>query len=168
MTVWRRLDAAIGRVEQALIVLSLALMIAAACLQIAARNLFGVGLSWSEPLVRHLVLWVGFIGAAIAAREGRHIGLEIAPRLFGGRVQPFAAAAAHAAAALVCGLLAAAAAKFVRDDAEIGSRTLFDLPAWVPEIVIPAAFAVMAARYLMHAAEALTGQRPGGGRSLLP
>ena len=58
MRFWERLDELMGRVEKALIVLFLSLMILTAFAQIALRNLFGIGLSWSEPIVRYLVLWV--------------------------------------------------------------------------------------------------------------
>ena len=78
MKSWERLDALLARVEQALLVFFLALMMVTAFSQIAVRNLFGIGLTWSEPLVRYLVLWVGFLGAALAVREGRHITIEVA------------------------------------------------------------------------------------------
>ena len=79
MRSWERLDALLSRgLEQALLVFFLALMMVTAFAQIAVRNLFGIGLTWSEPLVRYLVLWVGFLGAALAVREGRHITIEVA------------------------------------------------------------------------------------------
>ncbi len=168
MKAWERLEAAIGRVEGALIVLLLGLMIAAAFSQIVLRNFFGIGLAWSEPLVRNLVLWVGFLGAARAARENRHIAIEVFGRLAWGRARPVVEGAAQGAAAVVCGLLAVAAGKFVRDDAQIGSRTLLDLPTWVPELIIPVAFALMALRFSMRAIGAFRPQSAPGRRSPAP
>ena len=69
MTAWARMDAILARAEQALLVFCLALMMVTAFAQIAIRNLLGIGLTWSEPLVRYLVLWVGFLGAALAVRS---------------------------------------------------------------------------------------------------
>ena len=77
MRFWERMDETIGRLEKAIMVLFLGLMIVTAFAQIALRNFVGIGLPWSEPLVRYLVLWVGFIGASLAAREGRHITIEV-------------------------------------------------------------------------------------------
>ena len=54
-------------------------------------------------------------------------------------------------------LMTWAAVKFVRDDAQIGTRTFLDLPTWVLEMIIPAAFAIMSLRFLMHAIRALRG-----------
>ncbi len=38
---------------------------------------FQVSLSWTEPLVRHLVFLSAFLGATLAASTSRHIAIEI-------------------------------------------------------------------------------------------
>ena len=152
---WERLDETIGRLEKALMVLFLGLMIVMAFAQIALRNFTGIGLPWSESLVRYLVLWVGFIGASLAAREGRHITIEVIklrPSVSGRR---YLAALSQFCAVLVCAVMTWAAVKFVRDDAQIGTRTFLDLPTWVLETIIPATFAIMSLRFLLRAIRAL-------------
>ena len=37
----------------------------------AARKLLGTGIPGALPFVQHLTLWVGFLGAALSAREGK-------------------------------------------------------------------------------------------------
>jgi TRAP-type C4-dicarboxylate transport system permease small subunit len=74
---WERIDAAIGRVEQALLVVLLSVLILIAFSQIILRNFFSTGIAWGDALVRSLVLWTGFIGATIAAREGQHISIDV-------------------------------------------------------------------------------------------
>jgi TRAP-type C4-dicarboxylate transport system permease small subunit len=159
MTMWERLDALLSRAEHALLVVCLALMMVTAFAQIAARNLFGIGLTWSEPLVRYLVLWVGFLGAALAVREGRHITIELTSLWAPARDNRVLQAVSHLASALVCAVLAVAAARFVRDEAQIGGETLLFLPAWVPELIIPFTFAVMTLRFLLRAARSATRPR---------
>jgi TRAP-type C4-dicarboxylate transport system permease small subunit len=144
------MDAAIGRLELALVVLSVALMMVTAFAQIVLRNVMGIGLSWSEPLVRYLVLWVGFIGASLATREGRHITIEVIMLRPSARGRRYLAAASQLCAMIVCALMAWAAMKFVHDDAQIGHRTFLDLPTWILESIIPAAFAVMSLRFLLQ------------------
>ena len=153
MKSWERLDALLARVEQALLVFFLALMMVTAFSQIAVRNLFGIGLTWSEPLVRYLVLWVGFLGAALAVREGRHITIEVAVLWRSARDSGTLKAVSHLGSAVVCSLLAYAAARFVRDEAQIGNQTFLGLPDWVPELIVPVTFAVMALRFLLRAAQ---------------
>jgi TRAP-type C4-dicarboxylate transport system permease small subunit len=159
MTAWERLDALLSRAEQALLVFCLALMMVTAFAQIAMRNLFGIGLTWSEPLVRYLVLWVGFLGAALAVREGRHITIEVAFLWRPVRDSRIISTVSHLGSAVVCALLAYAAARFVRDEAQIGSETFLSLPAWVPELIVPFTFAVMTLRFLLRAAQGMA-RRP--------
>lgn len=161
MRFWERLDETIGRLEKALMVVFLGLMIVAAFAQIALRNFLGVGLPWSESLVRYLVLWVGFIGASLATREGRHITIEViklgpSPS---GRCYP--AAISQICAVVVCALMTWAAVKFVHDDAQIGNRAFLDLPAWILETIIPVTFAIMSLRFLLRAVRALRGDAAG-------
>ena len=155
MKFWERLDGAIGRLEKSLMVIFLGLMIVAAFAQIALRNFVGVGLPWSESLVRYLVLWVGFIGASLAAREGRHITIEVIKLRPSAGGRRYLAAVSQLCAVVVCALMTWAAVKFVSDDAEIGTRTFLDLPTWVLETIIPATFAIMSLRFLLRAIRAL-------------
>lgn len=155
MRFWERLDETIGRLEKALMVLFLGLMIVMAFAQIVLRNFTGIGLPWSESLVRYLVLWVGFIGASLAAREGRHITIEVIklrPTVSGRR---YLVAISQFCAVLVCAVMTWAAVKFVRDDAQIATRTFLDLPTWVLETIIPVTFAIMSLRFLLRAIRAL-------------
>lgn len=154
MTAWARMDAILARAEQALLVFCLALMMVTAFAQIAIRNLLGIGLTWSEPLVRYLVLWVGFLGAALAVREGRHITIEVASLWSSARNNRALKTVSQLGSAAVCAVLAYAAARFVRDEAQIGGETFLALPVWVPELIVPFTFAVMAMRFLLRAAQA--------------
>jgi C4-dicarboxylate transporter, DctQ subunit len=150
-----RLDAAIGRLEKTLMVIFLGAMILLAFAQIVLRNFSGAGLDWAESLVRYLVLWVGFIGASLAAREGRHITIEVfklRPSATRGR---FLAAVSQLCAAVVCAAMTWAAVKFVRDDAQIGNEAFLDLPTWVLETIIPVTFGIMSLRFLIRAVRAL-------------
>lgn len=155
MKFWERLDEAIGRLEKSLMVIFLGLMIVAAFAQIALRNFVGVGLPWSESLVRYLVLWVGFIGASLAAREGRHITIEVIKLRPSAGGRRYLAAVSQLCAVVVCTLMTWAAVKFVRDDAQIGTRTFLELPTWILETIIPATFAIMSLRFLLRAIRAL-------------
>jgi C4-dicarboxylate transporter DctQ subunit len=155
-----RMDAAIGRLEHALMVLFLGAMILLAFAQIVLRNFMGIGFSWSEPLVRYLVLWVGFIGASLAAREGRHITIEVLKLRPSATGRRYFVALSQLCAAGVCTAMTWAAVKFVRDDAQIGNRTFLDIPTWVPETIIPAAFAIMSLRFLLRAFRALRKDIP--------
>ncbi len=46
-------------------------------LQIVFRFLVHVPFPWSEELARYLMIWMGMLGAFVALREGRHIGVSL-------------------------------------------------------------------------------------------
>ncbi|MBW2444001.1 MAG: TRAP transporter small permease subunit, partial [Deltaproteobacteria bacterium] len=66
MTIWNKLDAKIGQVETVLVTILLTVMILMTFAQIVLRNLFATGIDWGDALVRYLVVWLAFVGAAIA------------------------------------------------------------------------------------------------------
>lgn len=147
MNQWQRIDTFISRLERVLISVLLGAMIATAFMQIVLRNFFSTGLVWGDALVRYLVVWVGFVGAAVATRQGKHITIEIVSHWLSGRANRYIRIAADLFSALVCGLLAGAAFKFVRLEALMGGPDFFGLPVWAPQVIIPLAFGLMTLRF---------------------
>jgi TRAP-type C4-dicarboxylate transport system permease small subunit len=152
---WGRTDEVIDRVEQTLITILLGLMITIAFLQIVLRNIFATGIAWADPLVRNLVLWVGFVGAAIATREGKHITIDVLPHGVPRQVKAIIGIIIQLFAAFICGLLTFAAVKFVRNEALMGSITFVGIPAWVPQLILPITFGIMALRFCLLALKEL-------------
>lgn len=52
-----------------------AIIIVVVC-QVVWRYLFNNSLSWTEEISRYMYVWVIFIGAAVAIKEGTHIGID--------------------------------------------------------------------------------------------
>lgn len=63
--------------ERALLVFLLSIIILFSFLQLFLRQFFSIGFSWIDVFLRHLVLWIGFLGAVIATDEGRHFSIDI-------------------------------------------------------------------------------------------
>ena len=143
------LDDKIGRLEQILIAVLLTVMILLAFWQIVLRNFFATGIDWGDSLVRYLVVWVGFIGAAIATKEGKHITIDVLSRWVAGKGSFAMRAVSHICSAVVCGLLTWAGIKFIWFEAQMGGTTFFKLPIWVPELIIPITFGLMTLRYTL-------------------
>ena len=145
---YNQIDRFISRIEKGLIVILLSVMVILAFSQIILRNFFSTGLSWGEPLVRYLVLWVGFTGAALATREGKHITIELFSVLKAGKTYRTPAVISHLCSTVICCLLTVAAVKFLWFESQMGSTTFFKIPVWVPELIIPITFGLMSIRYL--------------------
>ena len=114
MHLLRRMDEKINRAERFLVAIFLTTMILVAFSQIVLRNFFSTGIDWGDALVRYLVVWVGFIGAAIATKESKHITIDVLSRWFHGVGSTAIQVMASFFSAVICGLLMLAAIKFIR------------------------------------------------------
>jgi tripartite ATP-independent transporter DctM subunit len=139
--------------EEGLSALALGAMVALPLLEIALRRAAGTGLPGSGPLVQLLTLWVGFLGAALAARDRRLLALATGSLLPAGALRRGAAVLAGAAGAAVATLLALAAGELVAVEREAGTTVALGLPAWTAQLVLPAAFALVALRLVARAGE---------------
>ena len=145
-----RIDHLIDRVEQILIVLFLSLMILIAFAQIVLRNVFTTGLAWGDPFLRNLVLWVGFIGATLATREGKHINIELVSRWLPSLGKNLIDSFIHLFSFSICGFLAYAALKFIKNEFQMGTLTFLNIPVWIPELILPATFGLMTFRFALR------------------
>ena len=144
------LDKHIGRLEKFLIAALLAVIIILAFGQIVLRNLFATGIDSGDSIVRYLVVWVGFIGAAIATKEGKHITIDVLSRWITGNGKSAIQFICHLSSAVICGLLTWAGIKFIWFEAQMGGTAFFNLPIWVPELIIPITFGLMTLRYTLR------------------
>ena len=128
----------------------LSVMILVVLCQIILRNFFHTGLADADVLVRHLVLWVVFLGAGIATRENRHIRIDVLTRVFPRYVKRYIDAVVCLFSAGVCLFLSYGAVSFVRDEFHSGFRlTMFNMPVWPLEIIIPVGYLIVTVHLLI-------------------
>ena len=138
------------KVEDIFLALLLGAMVVLAPLQIFLRNFFDAGIVWVDPLLRVLVLWVGLMGAVAASRADRHIRIDAASRLLPPRLAGLLAALTSSVTAVVAGIVAFHSMRFVAAEWEYESTAFSGIPAWMFEVVIPAAFTFIALRYCLR------------------
>ncbi len=144
---WDRADEAIGRAEQLLLVVFLGFIILVAFLQIVLRNFFFTGLDWGDSLVRNLVLWIGFLGATLATKEDKHINIDVVSRWLPSLGKRLVALITHLFSFCICCLLTYAAVKFIKNEVQMEQMTFLNIPAWVPELILPLTFVLMTFRF---------------------
>jgi TRAP-type C4-dicarboxylate transport system permease small subunit len=144
---WERVDEAIGRVEQTLLVAFLGFIILIAFLQIVLRNFLSTGLDWGDSLVRNLVLWIGFIGATLATKEGKHINIDVVSRWLPSLGKSMVTLITHLFSFCICCFLTYAALKFIKNEVQMENTTFLNTPAWIPELIFPVTFILMAFRF---------------------
>ncbi len=147
----RRLSTLARRAENSLAAAALLAMAGLPVLEIVLRSFFRTGLPGSGAYVQNLTLWVGFVGAMIASREGRHLNLSAGFAVLPPGAQAIASAAAAAVSAAVAAGLAWASLQFVLAMTDSPVRIGGWLPIWAIIAVLPAAFAVITLRFITGA-----------------
>lgn len=158
-----RIDRAIASVEGALVLAVLVVMIALATLQLFLQKAFDAGLPWADIVVRQMVLWIGFLGGALATYKGRHIAIDAVGKFLSPRVGAGVQVVTSLAAAVLTALLCAASITFVQDELSNGSTLFGETPSWPFKAVMPLAFAAIVFHFLVwswRAALIATGKRP--------
>lgn len=120
-------------------------------IEMVVRAAGGGGIPGAQGFVQHLTLWVAFLGAMMATREGRHLSLSTGLKIFPDRVQHFGDLLAAAATAAVSAGLFWASFQFVKAEYEfsMGAGGHW-LPVWVMESVLPFAFLVITVRVVVR------------------
>ena len=148
MKLLKNLGRRLNLVEEIFISLLLLAMIFLAVLQIFMRILFDSGFVWADPLLRHLVLWAGMLGAALATKHGKHITIDIFSHFLPAQGALWLNLVLNLFAAVVCGFLTWAALLFIKNEIAFDSgRVLVGIPVWVLNLIFPLAFALMAGRF---------------------
>lgn len=153
MKLLQALDRTLARAETVLLVIFLGTMVLLAFAQVVMRNVFGTGLLWGDTLVRHMVLWAGFIGGALAAFEGRHIGIDALTKFLSPRARTIAGTVTNLFAAITCYYLAQASWTFLLDEKGSGSEFILSLPGWVAMAIIPVGYALIMVHFFVKVFE---------------
>src|SRR6476661_7148549 len=137
-------------VEDGIAATALLAMVVLPLAEIVGRRLFGVGVPGSGPFVQHLTLWIGFLGAAIAAREGKLLALATGT-FVPERWRKATTAFASSVAACMATILAMGAVQLVATERETGTIIAANVPAWVGQLALPIGFALIALRLAWRA-----------------
>ena len=115
-------------------------------IEIGLRAMLGTGIAGAASFTQHLVLIVGMLGAAVAAREGRLISLAAVPAMLRGQWLEVVRLIAGAVAVVVSALLCAASLQLVQAERAGGNVIAYGIPVWVGQAILPVGFALIAWR----------------------
>lgn len=161
----------------AIVLVSMALI---PVVELVGRTWFNTGIRGATEYLQHLTLWIGFLGAMLATREGKHLKIVADTHWLPHRVNRVVGALRAFISAAVCaGLFGASLALVVAEAPALPSWTakiipdfvedwlnpfgLFKsgglttvagwIPIWVAEAVMPFGFGVMAIRFVLRASK---------------
>jgi C4-dicarboxylate transporter DctM subunit len=142
-----------ARFENAVSIALLVGMALLPILEIVGRHLWRTGIPGSNALVQHATLWIGFLGGAIAARDGRLLAMgrlaDRFPEPYRQTLNCFSAAVSTALTAA----LAWSGFQLVRAEWADRQDVVPFLPLWVAESVIPAGFLLIAWRIVRRVSQ---------------
>lgn len=153
----RKAEASLAAAEGALLVALLAVMVTLAFLQVILRH-FGLGLLWGETVLKHLVLWTGFLGAALAASAEKHFAWEAAHVSAPERLKPWLRLTANLAGAVITAILLSASWTYFTDDRASGAELMtvggVVVKSWIASAGIPLGFALVLTHMLFKSVDA--------------
>jgi tripartite ATP-independent transporter DctM subunit len=154
--------------ENLLSVAALSLMALLPVSDMVARATGVNGITGGAVIVQQLTLWIGFLGAALAARSGNLLSLS-ASTFLPDKLRAPARIVAFGVLAAVALCLVWASLQFVQVEKQSGSWLLQDvLPKWVALVIMPVGFAVIALRAVWLASPKWSGRALSGIGLLLP
>jgi C4-dicarboxylate transporter, DctQ subunit len=136
------------RLEEGLVAFLMAAMTLTAFVQVVARYVFNYSFVWALELNGVLFAWLIFIGMSYGVRVGAHIGIDVLVKA----VRPAVARAfglIGAALAVVYALIVMVGGwQYMRKIYDVGIEMQdIAIPQWVPRIVLPLGFALLALRF---------------------
>ncbi len=119
--------------------------------EIASRRLLHQTIPGETAFVSTLTLWLGLLGAAIAARDGKLLTLATGEFLPKGRIAGTARVIAGAVGAMIATILCLGGIALARSDRAAGDMLGGGVPVWVADLALPIGFGLIALRLAWHA-----------------
>lgn len=72
-----RISHFVGKMIEKILLALMVVLVAVTFMQVLARFVFKIPISWSQEMVKLCFVWIIFMGAAIAVKEGAHLTLDM-------------------------------------------------------------------------------------------
>lgn len=138
--------------ENAALVVLLAVMIGVAVFQIVDRQLLDsmFRLAWADELVKLIVLWLAMVGSIAAARDNRHIRIDLITHVLSGPVVTVIKIIVDVFAAAVCAMIGWQAWRLIHEEMGWGDMAFGNVPLWIVHTIVPLAFVLLSYQFLVR------------------
>lgn len=137
-------------IEDAGLVLLLFATMLIACAQILLRNAFSSGLSWADPALKMLVLYLTIFGSLVAARENKHLSIDVLSKFLPKHINRKVQRVTLVFSAIICILMAYYSIELVKLSHEFGDVAFNDIPMWLLQLIMPVGFLLMALHFVLN------------------
>jgi C4-dicarboxylate transporter DctM subunit len=149
---------AVVRLENLLATITLGAIAALPLAEIAWRKIAGQGILGAGPIANWLTMWVGLLGGAVAARDGKLLTLATGEFIPKGRLGEAAHLASGFVGAMVAAIFAAGGWTLVQTYRTSGDTIATLVPMWIGVLVLPVGFGLVALRLAWRASPHAVGR----------
>jgi len=146
-----KLNSLIAYIEKIILIVFLSSMVLGSFSQIILRNFFDSGWSSADIVIRHMILWICFVGASLATYHRQHIKIDIINRIAPEKTKKWFDLLADIFCVAVCIILAKAGYTFVVDEFHYGGNLVWNVPRWIFMAVIPVWLYIISFRFFIRA-----------------
>jgi C4-dicarboxylate transporter DctQ subunit len=141
-------DVIVVTMNKAIAVGGMILGVLLAFVNVVLRYIFNEGLSWAGELTIYCFIWSALFGAAYGFKKGIHISVTILLHAFPVKVAKFFVVFASAFSCLFLLFMAYCAVEILLLIESFGEMSvdLWNIPLWIPMIVLPLSFAAASFR----------------------
>jgi len=145
--------------ENIALVTLLGAMIGVSVFQIANRQLFGGSftLAWADEFVKIIVLWLAMVGSIAAARDNKHIRIDLITHVLSGPIVAVAKIVVDVFAAIVCAAIGWHSYRLIREEMSWGDTIFTDVPLWIMHAIVPLAFFLISYQFFVRVARLVDG-----------
>ncbi|MDF2466703.1 MAG: transporter small permease [Ramlibacter sp.] len=145
--------------EEGLVIFLMAAMTLVTFMQVVARYVFNYSFVWALELTGVMFAWLIFIGMSYGVRVGAHIGVDIVVKSLGPRAARIVGSLAAALCIVYALIVTWGGYQYVSKMHDVGIL-MQDMPVqqWIPRLVIPLGFALLAFRFAQVLWRLATGQ----------
>lgn len=136
--------------------------------EVLVRKVYPSGIPGAAVWVQHLALWVGFLGAAIAARRGELLSLTAGAKLLDSRGKRAVDVFVAGVGVAVATVLTYGSLELVAVEREGGRALAFGVPVWVAESIMPVGFFLIGFRLMWRASDRWRGRLVAASFALVP
>jgi tripartite ATP-independent transporter DctM subunit len=126
--------------------------------EIVLRRVISTGIPGSAPFTLNLTLWVGLLGAAIAAREGKLLTLATGEFLPRGRIAEWAHVVGGFAGSAIAMMFAVGGLGLVLTERAAGDEIALGVKTWVSTLAFPIGFTLIGLRLALRSSRYWVGQ----------
>jgi C4-dicarboxylate transporter, DctM subunit len=126
--------------------------------EIFLRRVTSTGIPGAAPFTLNLTLWVGLLGAAIAAREGKLLTLATGEFLPKGRISEWAHVVGGFAGSAIAMMFAVGGLALVMTERQAGDEIAVGVKTWISTLAFPIGFTLIAQRLALRASPNWVGR----------